>query len=1679
MLIHSGCPAPRFALVLALGLTLAAAPRVLAAPTIRADLHYEPSGVRYTAPDARALSREPSPRVEVTLEGAASRSFEGGSWPEPLVYLAVPEGMEPAGVTVSGERSVVLPGLEAVGRADVLPFLPVSDASPGSWFDAGWMRGTRLVAVRLTPLAWDAAAGTARLWTDIHIEMSLRPETVTAEPWRAERGGTPAAENFDRLIRSLVLNPDDVKAPGLATGRGQLVARNFSGGAWDSLFSPSLDGSPVEYVIITSDLLSGEYERLADWRTRSGTPAAIRTVEWIRSRYPEGVDLADSIRRFIRDAASLWGTEWVLLGGDTDVIPARIGRSLFSLQGEDIATDLYYQCLDRNWNQNGNDLFGEPADNADLLPEVWVSRIPLSTPEGVESVIDKTFQYERTPPIHSAYIPRLLALAEVLFPANWQLGQQANFDGGLLAEMVIDRLPASFQATRMYENYTASTWAPMALPEEKPAVLDSIDAGYQIVYHAGHGYRSNLSIGLGGGEILRDDAEAMSNALEPFLFYGINCNSASIDYDCIAETMLANPAGGCFAYIGSTRYDYPDAAIDYQNGFFEFTFEDGEPLARAHSLSKLAHIVDSQGDGPDRWHQMSFISLGDPIVRMRTASPRNLAVLHPAAVVAGGSVPVTVSLSGSPLSGARVTLYRAGDFFASDTTGADGTVNLPCAADGVGTVALTVTSLNAVPYEATLPLTAPAGVPYLRVAGLRIEDLPPGNGDGRLDPGETANLHFTIENVGGVTANAVTLAFASATDSLVVLAGTTDLGTLPPGGADSTFTSQVIQVRAEASLKAPLDAPGLLTITWTGGSRLDPVVLHVGGSSIWVKTQVVVDDPGGPGNDGIVVAGETVELWPRLVNRGLAVARSVRVRLVTEDHKVTIGTPQVLVGTLAPGGEADVPQPLTFSVTDLAAIPAIDLIIEANGVEQSRLAVDVTPPSTPGVAGGTSFPSSIRLTWPPVAASDLRGYAIFRSAALIGPYEQINQVADNPMGYYEDGPLDQFSRYYYRIAAQDQSGNLGPQSEAVSFVTSFPTLSNWPILRESATPSSPVVHDLNGDGTLEILFGGEEIYALHADGSEYRDGDNNTLTHGVLTQTGGANFWCTPAVADIDNDGILEIVAAGWNSGLLYVFGPDGSMKPGWPRVIGNPSGQDGAAVAWGSPLVIDVNGDGAREIFIPGASFLYGFRADGTEIIDGDSNPATLGRFASLGGTYNYGTPSGADFDHDGFNDVVVGTRNGMIHLLSGSGAPFPGFPKSLGGAITSSPAIADLDQDGELEMIFGVHDPMSQIQAINRFGASPPGWPVAAKMNQDLNASPTVADLNGDDFPDVAVTSGNGSVRIYRGQDGGLFPGFPVDLGVLARGTPCLGDVTGDGVPDLLIGTQEQTLYGISTAGAILPGFPLRTNHAIEGGALLWDVDNDGFTNLVFSSIDRYVYAYDTPGIFSPDACPWPMFRHDQANTGYAGSPLSTPAAPVLASFTLEASGGGVRLAWEAAEAWSGWHVWRAEAASGAGERLTATLLPGGPGRKSWVDATAVPGGRYRYWLTAIDRTGETVTFPPVAFNVPLEAAPRVTLLQNSPNPFRDGTVIQFTLPGVPADAADPVAASVAAGEVTARLAIFDAQGRQVQVLLEASLPPGLHLVSWDGRDAEGAAVRAGVYFYRLEAGDRIETRKLTVIR
>ncbi len=88
---------------------------------------------------------------------------------------------------------------------------------------------------------------------------------------------------------------------------------------------------------------------------------------------------------------------------------------------------------------------------------------------------------------------------------------------------------------------------------------------------------------------------------------------------------------------------------------------------------------------------------------------------------------------------------------------------------------------------------------------------------------------------------------------------------------------------------------------------------------------------------------------------------------------------------------------------------------------------------------------------------------------------------------------------------------------------------------------------------------------------------------------------------------------------------------------------------------------------------------------------------------------------------------------------------------------------------------------------------------------------------------------------------------------------------------------------------------------------------------------------------------------------------------------------------------------------------------------------------------------------------------LFQNSPNPFHPSTRITFTLGS--------------AGYVS--VGIFDVAGRLVRTLVDRSLPPGRHDITWDGRDDSGERVSAGVYFVKMKTGSFEDTKKAVLAR
>jgi hypothetical protein len=135
------------------------------------------------------------------------------------------------------------------------------------------------------------------------------------------------------------------------------------------------------------------------------------------------------------------------------------------------------------------------------------------------------------------------------------------------------------------------------------------------------------------------------------------------------------------------------------------------------------------------------------------------------------------------------------------------------------------------------------------------------------------------------------------------------------------------------------------------------------------------------------------------------------------------------------------------------------------------------------------------------------------------------------------------------------------------------------------------------------------------------------------------------------------------------------------------------------------------------------------------------------------------------------------------------------------------------------------------------------------------------------------------------------------------------------------------------------------------------------------------------------------------------------------------------------------------------------------AWTDPID-DGWQYSYKITAIDFSGNESGAASAA-TVTGDETPLVpaafALHQNVPNPFNPVTRIRFDLPRT----------------ARVRLNIYDVSGKLVRKLVDAEMEPGSKDILWDGRDGGGRSVASGIYFYRLTAGDFVQTRKMVLLR
>lgn len=342
------------------------------------------------------------------------------------------------------------------------------------------------------------------------------------------------------------------------------------------------------------------------------------------------------------------------------------------------------------------------------------------------------------------------------------------------------------------------------------------------------------------------------------------------------------------------------------------------------------------------------------------------------------------------------------------------------------------------------------------------------------------------------------------------------------------------------------------------------------------------------------------------------------------------------------------------------------------------------------------------------------------------------------------------------------------------------------------------------------------------------------------------------ALADLNGDGRQEVIVSTYNPHRVYVWRYDGSDYPGWPNSLG--TGVQYAA------SVGDVDGDGNLDIAVGTRVFSAG--SGPVHLFDRDGNLKPGWPFRGHGGSFN-SAPTLADVTGDGRLEVIVLERDwpeGYLWVVRYDGTPLPGWPCTLDHVPATSAAVADLDGDGNVEIIAASYNSLYVLQAD---GEMRPGWPQTMPDGRNWSyQSPALADLSGDDTLEIvtAMHQQGGGAYVFR-HDGTMQTGWPRPYTRWTYCPPTVADLYRDGDLRVLCGVsgvvsgQADVLYAYDDGGSTLPGFPYRGAGGCEPNLTVADITGDGrmevlITSNRITSADSlgYIYALRDDGSMVP---------------------------------------------------------------------------------------------------------------------------------------------------------------------------------------------------------------------------------------
>lgn len=440
-----------------------------------------------------------------------------------------------------------------------------------------------------------------------------------------------------------------------------------------------------------------------------------------------------------------------------------------------------------------------------------------------------------------------------------------------------------------------------------------------------------------------------------------------------------------------------------------------------------------------------------------------------------------------------------------------------------------------------------------------------------------------------------------------------------------------------------------------------------------------------------------------------------------------------------------------------------------------------------------------------------------------------------------------------------------------------------PEYRETTIVNSPAIGDIDGDKDVEVIvttFDGS-LLAFHHDGTPVKgfpqriEAKDVAETNSKRTLDDGIAG--SPALADLDKDGKLEIIIGGMDQ-WLYVYRFDGTQQPGFPVLVSGPVTENSVrARIFASPSVGDINGDGLLDI------------AMGTNEVLGAASVKNEGRGYVIHGD---GNNHAGGAIHKGWPVKVYGLMADVLPLI-GRGVP-------------GNPALVDIDFDGKLEINF---DSIGSAGLMFRHDGTPYTWPIKGSKKKlktfdnknfgpksDTKDSPAyilisnaalgkIDPKGGVDLVkstagfNFALTFASGGKRAefdhhlsaWDLQTAGYLEGWPRRMDDWQFFlNPAIVDIDGDDAPEVVAGSAGYLVHAWNYLGKEPKGWPKYTNGWILASPAVGDIDGDGKYDVTTGTRNGFMFAWKGTGKVADSIREWSFYGHDLHNTNNYHSPI-----------------------------------------------------------------------------------------------------------------------------------------------------------------------------------------------------------------